>query len=224
MRPEQNTTTEVRTTAAAVAAPLLMVPFVVLAALVSARFGPLHDLDRAITDRLNAFALGHPGWVTAMDWWSLIFHPTTWRVAAGGLVLWLLVRRRDRALALWVFVTMAAGALLGVLLKMLFGRDRPDLLDPVAHAPGYAFPSGHAMTNALGATVFLMVLLPLIGDRPVARAALWTAAVAIPLITAFTRVGLGVHWTSDVLAGLLFGVALAVLTRLAYDRRRAAAR
>ncbi|MFC7531079.1 phosphatase PAP2 family protein [Actinoplanes sp. GCM10030250] len=198
-------------------APLLLVPFALIAALVVGRFGPLHNFDGAITERMHEFALTRPGWVDVMSWWSIVFHPTTWRIAAVVLVVWLW-RRRARALAYWVAATMVAGALLGVLLKLLFGRNRPDLLDPVAQAAGYAFPSGHAMTNALGATVFLMVLLPLLRARPPARAALWTAAVLIPLVTAFSRVSLGVHWTSDVVAGLLLGVALPALTSLALRR------
>ncbi|MEU4426945.1 phosphatase PAP2 family protein [Actinoplanes sp. NPDC024001] len=218
MRPDQETTLEVRTTAAALAAPLLLVPFALIAALVAVRYEPLHEFDLRVTDHLHRFAVTHPGWADAMQWWSLIFHPTTWRIAAALLVVWLW-RRHARGLAVWAGATMAAGALLGVLLKLLFGRHRPDLLDPVAQATGYAFPSGHALTNALGAAVFLMVLLPLVRDRPLAKAALWTAGVVIPLVTAFTRVGLGVHWTSDVVAGLLLGVALVALTSLALQRR-----
>ncbi|MEV6303639.1 phosphatase PAP2 family protein [Actinoplanes sp. NPDC051861] len=219
MRPsrETTTTTEVRATAAVVAIPLLLVPFALIAALVAGRWGPLHDLDETVTHRLNEFALAHPGWVGVMDWWSLAFHPTTWRVAAAVLAVWLW-RRRERAQAVFVVVAMTAGALLGVLLKLLFGRHRPDLLDPVAQAAGYAFPSGHALTNALGAAVFLMILLPMAGRW--ARVALWPAAVGIPLVTAFSRVLLGVHWTSDVVGGLLLGVALAVLARQIIERRR----
>ncbi|WP_328476577.1 phosphatase PAP2 family protein [Actinoplanes sp. NBC_00393] len=218
MRPDHETTLEVRTTAAVAAAAILLVPFALIAALVAGQYTPLHDLDARITDRLHQVALDHPGWAGAMEWWSLIFHPTTWRIAAALLAIWLW-RRHARPLAVWVVATVAAGALLGVLLKLLFGRHRPDLLDPVAQATGYAFPSGHAMTNALGAAVFLMVLLPLLRDRPLARAALWLAAVLIPLVTAYTRVGLGVHWTSDVTAGLLLGVALPALSVLAFPRR-----
>ncbi|MBG0562129.1 phosphatase PAP2 family protein [Actinoplanes aureus] len=218
MRPDQEFTLEVRTTAVAAAAPILLVPFVLIAALVAGSYQPLHDFDRRVTDRMHEVAVGHPGWADAMAWWSLIFHPTTWRIAAALLMVWLW-RRHARPLAIWVGATMAAGALLGVLLKLLFGRHRPDLLDPVAQAAGYAFPSGHALTNALGAAVFLMVLLPLVRDRLLARAGLWFAALVIPLVTAFTRVALGVHWASDVVAGLLFGVALAALTAWAFVYR-----
>ena len=207
-----------RTSAAAVAAPVLLVPFALLAALVLGRYAPLHDFDRDVSNGLNAAALAHPGWVDAMTWWSLVFHPATWRVAAFVLVLWLL-RRGARAVAFWVATTMIAGGLLGVVLKLLVGRHRPDFLEPVAQAAGYAFPSGHALTSSLGATVLLLVFLPLVRERPVARAALWTAGLGIPLVTAATRVGLGVHWTSDVVAGLFLGASLAIATAAAFQRR-----
>ncbi|WP_433292362.1 phosphatase PAP2 family protein [Actinoplanes sp. CA-030573] len=214
-----------RATIAAAVAVLLLVPFALLAVLVIGNVDWLHSLDLRVTDRLHGFAVGHPGWVWFENWWSLVFHPNTWRVAAAGLALWL-VRRGDRALAWWVVVTMTAGGLLGVLLKLLVGRHRPDLLDPVARAAGYSFPSGHALTNALGAAVFLIVLIPHT-RRKGARLALWVLAVVIPVITAVCRVALGVHWTSDVVAGLILGVAVPAVTAfafLSFASRRAARR
>jgi membrane-associated phospholipid phosphatase len=108
---------------------------------------------------------------------------------------------------------MTAGGVLGVVLKLLVGRHRPDLLDPVARASGYSFPSGHALNNALAASVFLLVLLPVF---PRKRAFLWAGAIVIPLITGLSRIGLGVHWTSDVVAGWLLGVAVTAVTAWAY--------
>ncbi|MFC7277228.1 phosphatase PAP2 family protein [Paractinoplanes rhizophilus] len=201
-----------RLTSLAAGAILLLAPSALLAVLVVGRVGWLDRLDRSVTDALHGFALDHPAWVDAMTWWSLVFHPNTWRVAAVGLVIWL-ARRRRWPPAWWVAVTMAAGGILGGLLKLLVGRDRPDLLDPVARATGYSFPSGHALNNALGAAVFLIVLLPYTAGRPRARFWLWAAAVAIPLVTGLSRVALGVHWTSDVVAGWLLGVAVALIAR-----------
>ncbi|WP_433383130.1 phosphatase PAP2 family protein [Actinoplanes sp. CA-142083] len=203
---------ELRLTERATGAILLLVPVALLAILVVGNVAWLHTLDGAITDALHGFALRHRWWVDAMSWWSLIFHPNVWRVAALGLVIWL-ARRRRWPLAWWVAVTMTAGGILGGLLKLLVGRHRPDLLDPVARAAGYSFPSGHALNNALGAAVFLIVLLPHTAGRPRARFWLWAGAVVIPLITCVSRVALGVHWTSDVVAGLLLGVAVALIAR-----------
>jgi undecaprenyl-diphosphatase len=218
MRSDPENSPAVRLTVASVGAVVLLVPFALIAALIVGNSSRLHGLDERITDSLHGFALRHDWWVLLMEVWSWVFDPMVWRVAALGLVIWL-VRRGAKPLAWWVAITMAAGGVLGAVLKLLIGRDRPEFLEPVSHAVGYAFPSGHALNNALGAAVFLLVLLPVVP----AKKTLWAAAVLIPLVTAVSRVALGVHWTSDVVAGLLLGVAVAAITSAAFlarSRRR----
>jgi len=183
------------------------------------RVGWLHRFDVAVTGAFHTFAGTHSGWVRAMSWWSIVFAPTAWRLGALLLAIWL-IRRRAWPLAVWVAVTVAMGDVLGLSLKVLVGRHRPSLLDPVARAPGFAFPSGHALDSALGATVFLLVLLPLVRARPGARKLLWLAAIVVPLVTGISRIALGVHWTSDVVAGWLLGVAVPAVTAWAYLRWR----
>jgi undecaprenyl-diphosphatase len=209
----------VRPAVASAGAVLLLVPFALIAALIVGNSAWLTGLDLRVTDAWHAFALRHEWWVRFMWWWSLIFQPNLWRLAALGLVIWL-VRRGSRPVAWWVAATMSGGGLLGVVMKLLFGRDRPDLLDPVARAVGFAFPSGHALNSALGAAVFLLVLLPLARGRPGLRAGMWVAAVVVPLMTSVSRVALGVHWTSDVVAGSLLGVALVAVTAAAFLARQ----
>jgi membrane-associated phospholipid phosphatase len=201
----------VRLAVAPVLAVLLLVPSALLWALVAGRWGPLHAVDAAVTEALHGFAVTHPAWVDAMAVWSYAFDPNVW-----------LLRRGAAPVAWWVVITMTLGGILGALLKVLVGRDRPDLLEPVAHATGYSFPSGHALNSALGAVVFLLVLLPFTQGRPGRRLALWVVVVLVPLITGVCRVGLGVHWTSDVAAGWLLGVAVPAVTAVGFEawRRR----
>ena len=210
MRNDQ--TIEVRVAVAAVGAVVLLVPVALIGVLVIGDAGWLHGFDLHVTAAGHDLALRHPALVRFMEVWCLVFDPNTWRVAALGLVIWL-ARHRAWPLAVWVAVTMTAGGVLGAVLKLLVGRHRPDLLDPVARASGYSFPSGHALNNALAASVFLLVLLPLIKKH---RKLLWAAAIVIPLITGLSRIGLGVHWTSDVVAGWLLGVAVTAVTSTAY--------
>ncbi len=207
---------------AAVLAVLLLVPFALLAVFVAGDWAPLRDGDAAVSDALHTYAIGHPGWVDVQLAISLVFSPMALRAAALVLLVWL-VRRGAPEVAWWVGVTMAVGGILGVLLKLLVGRDRPDLLNPVAQAAGYSFPSGHALNSALAAAVFLLVLLPFTRHRPGRRAALWAAAIVMPLLTGLSRVGLGVHYTSDVIAGWLLGIAVVALTTIAFESRRARA-
>ena len=206
-----------RLTTAAALGLLGLVPFALIAALVAGGWAPLHDLDRSVTSSLHNWALGHPTLTGATIWWTNIFGPTPLRVAALGLVIWLL-RRHAKRLALWTATTMAVGGLLGVLLKLLVGRNRPDLLDPVARATGFSFPSGHALNAALAAAVFVLVLLPV--ARGAWRRLLWGAAVVVTVLTGLSRIVLGVHWTSDVVAGWLLGIAVVAVTAAAFPRVR----
>ncbi|MEU5937591.1 phosphatase PAP2 family protein [Micromonospora sp. NPDC047548] len=208
-----------RLTLASAAAFLVLVPFALLAVLVVGAWPPLHDLDAAVTGALHRYALDHPGWVRAMNLWTNVFAPGPLRVAAGVVVVWLWVRRARR-LALWVVTTMAVGGLLGALLKLLVGRGRPDLLDPVARAAGFSFPSGHTLNATLAAGVLLLVFLPYARGRTAARVALWAAAVLVAGVTGLSRVALGVHWTSDVLGGWLLGVAVVAATSAAFSTWR----
>ena len=206
-----------RLTTAAALGLLGLVPFALIAALVAGGWAPLHDLDRSVTDSLHGWALGHPHWTGATIWWTNIFGPGPLRIAALGLVIWLL-RRHAKRLALWTATTMVLGGLLGALLKLLVGRHRPDLLDPVARATGFSFPSGHALNAALTAAVFVLVLLPVArGGR---RWLLWGAAVVVTVLTGLSRIVIGVHWTSDVLAGWLLGIAVVAVTAAAFPRVR----
>jgi membrane-associated phospholipid phosphatase len=206
-----------RLTTAAALALLLLVPFALLSVLVVGNWTPLHDLDATVTDALHGWALGHPGWTEATRWWTTAFSPNPLRLAALALAVWLL-RRGARGLALWVVATMLVGGLLGVVLKLLVGRHRPDLLEPVARAAGFSFPSGHALNAALTAGVFVLVLLPF--ARGGGRWLLWGAAIVVTVLTGISRIVLGVHWSSDVVAGWLLGIAVVAATAAAFTRLR----
>jgi undecaprenyl-diphosphatase len=197
----------------------LLVPFGLLAAVVMGGWAPLHQFDAAVTDSVYRFAVQHPGWVDVMLVCSWVFSPTSLRIAMLVLVIWLVRRRHAPRTALWVVVTMAAGGILAALLKLLVSRDRPELLDPVARAVGYAFPSGHAANAALTAGVLLVVLWPAVRGRTGRRIALCAGAATMALITGLSRIFLGVHWTSDVVAGWLFGIGVVAVTTLIFRGR-----
>jgi membrane-associated phospholipid phosphatase len=89
--------------------------------------------------------------------------------------------------------------------KLAVDRARPALTEPVAHAAGSSFPSGHAQAAFVAASVLLLVFLPLLHGAW--RAIAVALAVAYVLAIGFARVGLGVHYVSDVLAGYALGAA-----------------
>ncbi|MGW1059568.1 phosphatase PAP2 family protein [Micromonospora rubida] len=219
-RLDQDRSLGLRLTLAATAAFLVLVPFALLALLVLGSWAPLHRLDAAVTHALHGYAVDHPGWVGFMTVWTHAFGPGPLRVAVLAVVVWLFTRHAPR-LAWWAVTTMAVGGLLNALLKLLVGRDRPGLLDPVARAAGYSFPSGHALNATLAVGVLLLIFLPYARGRPAARWALWTAAVVVAGLTGVSRVALGVHWTSDVVGGWLLGAATVSATTAAFRTWRA---
>ncbi len=187
-------------------AVLVSVPMVLLLLLVESSWQPLEDLDRSTADALNTLARSEGWLVRALDVVAVVLAPWTFRVVVLGVAVWLW-RREARRLAAWAVVTMAIGGGLGVVLKLVVARARPELPEPVAQASGYSFPSGHALNSMLGVGVLILVFLPVLtrAGRTLAAA----AGAAVVLLVGFDRTGLGVHFVSDVLAGWV--VALAVL-------------
>jgi undecaprenyl-diphosphatase len=134
--------------------------------------------------------------------------------AAGVLVL-----QRKRRLALYVVGAVAGGTLLGMLLKWGFDRPRPDL---VAHGQVVytsSFPSGHSMMSAV-AFLTLGVLLASGQTNMALRAYLIGLAGFLTAIVGVSRVYLGVHWPTDVLAGWTAGAAWALLCWTFAERLR----
>lgn len=126
-------------------------------------------------------------------------------LAAGYLCC---VDRPARAAA--VSVAMITGALAVTALKTAFGRARPDPAFAALVQEGLSFPSGHASMSA----VFYLTVGTLIAQRHARlreRSFLMAAAVFMAVLIGVTRVMLGVHWASDVLAGWAFGAGWAAL-------------
>ncbi|BCW99586.1 MAG: hypothetical protein KatS3mg024_2413 [Armatimonadota bacterium] len=125
--------------------------------------------------------------------------------AFAGCVRFVILRRPVPALAL---ALTALSLPFSNLLKAVVGRSRPDedLVRVVVHAVGESFPSGHA----LGSLVFYSCLCAVLWQelpRNGRIIAAWTAALLVVAI-GWTRVYLGVHWTSDVIGGWLAGSLL----------------
>jgi membrane-associated phospholipid phosphatase len=196
---------------------LVAVPFGLLLFLVEDKWPPLLDMDADARDSLHGFAVDHTGFVTALRVLSILGSAWVY-VPLFALVALLLLRRHHRRLAIFVVVTMAGSTVLNALVKLAVHRARPVLPDPVAHASGLSFPSGHAQSAIVAASILLLVALPR-RRRPLAV----IAAVAWVLAIGFARVTLGVHFASDVLAGYVLGLAwVAAMTAAfrAWERER----
>ncbi|MCW2849962.1 MAG: phosphatidic acid phosphatase [Marmoricola sp.] len=135
-------------------------------------------------------------------------------VVVGGLalvVLALLLARRDFSRAAVFAVALGGSAFLTVAVKLLVGRARPGAVDRLgAVDTTYSFPSGHTLNSAVFLTMVVWLLWPAL--RYAARVVMVTTAAVLAVGVAASRVYLGYHWLTDVVASGL--VALAWLTIL----------
>lgn len=208
----------VRLGQAAGAAATFAVPAVLLFLLVRSANPQVADVDAGAHDALRGAAVSRPALADAMDVVAVAAHPWVLRTAAafGVAVLW---RRGRRRVAVWLGATFVIAAGLSAGLKVLVARARPVFDDPIAHAAGYSFPSGHALTAAVGAGCVVVLLHPRLRGR--ARAVLWLVAGGFVLLVGLNRVVLGVHFLSDVVAGWTVGLATVVATVVAFAVWRA---
>lgn len=141
--------------------------------------------------------------VTSLGGWTVLTLITCFVVA------YLLITGR-RASALLVFGSVAGGSLLSSALKIGFARPRPDLVDHLVNVSSASFPSGHAM---LSAAIYLTLgaLLARTEARRSVRGFLFGVAMFLTLIIGVSRVYLGVHYPTDVLAGWSMGAAWALV-------------
>jgi len=176
-----------------------------------------HRSEALTSLMLGVSTLHSPG---AMSVWAACF----------GVVL---LRRRERYWFLTLALAMGGGMLLNEGLKLLYRRARPVLVDPLVMLHSFSFPSGHTA----GATLFYGVLaayLVYLTRRPWQRVAVTAAAVALVVLVGLSRVYLGAHYASDVLAAAcsstmwlnacLVGVHRLVQRRTTLDERHGAGR
>jgi membrane-associated phospholipid phosphatase len=134
-------------------------------------------------------------------------------VATAGACSYLWIRR----LRLWVLtlvISVVGGSLLNVLLKLIFHRPRPYFGNPILLLKTYSFPSGHTLM----ATVFYGTLCALVVSRT--KNWKWRALAAVGAMTlialvGFSRIYLGAHYLTDVLAAILEGVTWVTLSVVA---------
>jgi undecaprenyl-diphosphatase len=146
--------------------------------------------------------------ILASAWWvkSVLY------VAAG--LVYDLRHRAAPITALAVAVAYAAATAASEWLKEVFDRARPDAADALIDLPtSNAFPSGHA-TTAFAAAVALAMLAP----------SLRWPALALAALVAYSRVYLGVHYWSDIIAGAVLGALIGAAVALLVLRRRPTAR
>lgn len=145
-----------------------------------------------------------PAFIAFMQWASWI---------GGGTPRWIIVILLCGLVWHWCgprcAVALGGASLLSNLassvLKLGFGRARPDLIDHLDHQASFSYPSGHA-TSAAVVYLLLAWLAP-----PRWRPFAWALAATMIILNGFSRIMLGVHWASDIAGGTMLGTAFALL-------------
>lgn len=175
--------------------------------------GDTNRLDRAVLMSFrtadNPADLIGPDWfeemvrdVTALGSYAFVIIIVT--AATGYLLL-----MRKFGLALLLLAAEAGGMLFSTLLKELFDRPRPDL-EHAARVFTASFPSGHATLSAVTFLTLGALLTRVTADRK-AKLYFMATAIVLTLLVGLSRLYLGVHYPSDILAGWCIGSAWAVL-------------
>jgi len=147
---------------------------------------------------------------------TVLGEPVLLTVASLLLAVWL-YRRGAPRLALYVVVARVGAILLAAGLKQAVDRARPVFDEPIATALGASFPSGHA----LGSAAFYATLAVLLQPYVRRHGLLLTGALVVSVLVALSRVLLGVHYPSDVTAGLFIGLGWAALCTAVFAAWRA---
>jgi len=190
--------------------------FLDLAELVHAKSTTLQQIDTKVHDW--AVARRFTSATSFFDVMSTVGGPVGVAIIAAAALVFLLARRHLHR-AVYLAFTAVGGGALDWELKRYFARARPAVAQMLMRASGYSFPSGHAMgsTVVFGALAYLAF-------RALNRWRWKTAATAfaITLIAgvALSRVYLGVHWISDVGAGVSAGLLWITMTTVAYETFR----
>jgi undecaprenyl-diphosphatase len=178
----------------------------------------LTSMDIGIATWLHVHAI--PAITEAMIATSFLGAPSTLTVVST-LVCTVLVAKRMYGRSVDVATLVLGGNLLNYCLKFLMHRGRPAFDDPLLTLSSYSFPSGHAMASTVFYGFVLACVLPIPELR---RSVAITAGMAMIALVSFSRVYLGVHYVSDILAGILEAIAWSTLMldalRLAHQYRR----
>lgn len=161
-----------------------------------------------------------PSWVaqTVVEITTLGGYPvlvTLVTAVAGFLLVY-----RKFGPAIFMVAAIVSGTVVSHLLKIVYDRPRPDIVDHLVATHTASFPSGHATMSAVVYLTLATMIVRLVDDVAV-RIYVILMAVLLTFMVGMSRIYLGVHWPSDVIAGWALGTAWACLSWLAVTALRA---
>ncbi len=185
----------------------------VLAIMVSFEWAPLMSADHSVAVSVHDAGRSAPPLVDAAKFWQYLGEPVVLTIITVCVVIFL------AAIKHWVWALyVAANAILGVataeIVKNIVQRARPVWENPFWIEHGYSFPSGHALAGIYCWVVFGIVAINLIPGK-VGKWVGWIL-IAFGILFAPSRIVLGVHWMSDVLAGAMMGSTIVLFVSGAF--------
>lgn len=178
--------------------------------------GDTYQFDAAVRQFVHSHSSARL--TAAMQFFTLVGSSLFVSIAATSVcsVLWVTGRRRE---ALLIAITVIGGSLLMWVLKMGFHRQRPQPFFDTHLPASYSFPSGHALLSfcLCGAAA---ALFSRDQKKPWIRIAIWSIAVVLVVAIGYSRIYLGVHYPSDVLAGYLGALVWVLGVGIAYRKAR----
>lgn len=192
-----------RLTLFAVAVVLVVVPLFLLWMQVAGE-GPLTRVDTEVSEDFHEVVAASRPLERFFRAVSFLGSPPVMYAAALVAALFFWWRGSGRV-GVYLVSTNLLGGLINSTVKGVVARARPAFEDPIGRATGYSFPSGHTVAATVGFGSLLLAFMPLI-PRPLRVPAL-AAYLAMVVLVASSRLGLAVHYLSDVLAGFVLGLA-----------------
>ena len=153
--------------------------------------------DTAVRETVHA---GAAPWLTFLMRRLTILGSELFLVPLGAVIIWQLVAAGRRHAAVLFTIAALGGEALSQILKLLFTRTRPEAYFGYTLPRSYSFPSGHALVCCCFFGALAAILTRRMSSAPKQRA-IWAGAALLAFLVGFSRVYLGVHHASDVIAG-----------------------
>lgn len=181
---------------------------------------PAGDFDESL---LLAFRQGPdhseligPAWFEKITLDLTVLGGATFAALLALIVVGYLLVSRHPMRALEVALSTAGGGAAALLLKEVFERPRPELVEPLYEVTSASYPSGHA-TMAAVVYLTLAILIARFAQNHRQQLYVMATALLLVLVVGLTRVILGVHYPTDVLAGWTLGLLWALFSWLLVD-------
>lgn len=178
--------------------------------------GKLDRWDKSISEQLFEIKAQYPFLTELFNFLSFLGAPYWFWFVVGATAIYLW-RKHQKKLVAFLLTSTIGGSVVNTIVKEVINRPRPTFRDPgaVTFQTGKSFPSGHAMSSTIAYGAILLIFLPLIASKH--RKWAYLGVITLVLSIGIARLGLGVHYVSDVLGGYTLGLAWLVLSTAAFE-------